>query len=205
KAKKAKKPGAGDFAANLELTDASQKLTLGKASIAGNLTSGLWDVNGNIGSITVKGAAEGAAGLPGTVRADGNIKRITLGACRHFDFFAGGFNPGVNRRADGAGDFNVAAAATIKSVKIKGWKLPRAAGIPRFFQDSNFSAATIKKASVLNIEMGDGGGLYALKDLPGRRGLGITSVTYKDTDSGTKWRYPSKSFSAVPDFNIFEL
>lgn len=198
----------GDFAANLELSDASRPVTLGSVSIAGSLTADSWVIAGGAGSITVK---RWATSRPGEdrmeIRAGGNMGAIKLGGCVGVDFLAG-IGPAeegtILRHAEGPGDF--VSQAKVKSVSITGIKLPKGEAIPRFFADSNFSAAKIGKVSLLNVlfdtpDVDDPFGFFALDD---PRAGGIASVKWRDTLNvknslwNGSWRASIGDVSATP-------
>jgi len=193
---------AGDFEANLALTDASAKATLGSAKIAGDLAATLWDIAGPMGALTVKGTARGAAfDAPLTVRAGGSIRGLTLGAVEHADFLAGVAALG-GRRPTAAGDF-ADPAAIIKSVSIKPPK--PAGGLPYadLFIDSNFAAATIGKAKIANADFDNAGRFFGFWALDTGTGKEIGAVQYKDlNDKARKWSWPKTVADAPLDMTI---
>ncbi len=193
---------AGDFAANLVLTDAAAKATLGGAKIAGDLLANLWDIAGAMGALTVTGAARGAAwDDPLTVRAAGSIKGITLGAVVHADFLAG-VGPIGGRRPVAAGDF-ADPSVTIKSVKIKPRKLATGTPYPDLFIDANFCAPTIGKAAIANADFTNDGRLFGFWARHQGTGKEIGGVRYKDLNDKTRnWSWPKTLAAPPPDMTI---
>jgi len=159
-------PGiTGDFSADVLLTSAD--------------TRGL-----SLGRMSVYGTARDT-----TVRTAGSMGGIMLGATEGSDFLAG-IDPAVGRRPTDPGHF-VNVLASIGSVRVKGFRLPRGVIPPRFVIDSNFSAATIGTVNLMNVEFDNSGnpfGLFALNQGTGRE---IRSVSYRDTLTGERWRYPT--------------
>jgi len=181
----------GHFGADLALRGlnvAAGKTALGSAKIAGDLLGCDWLVEAAMGKLTVLGTALGC-----TVRSDGSMLGLTLGASDGSDFLAGIADNG-KRHADAPGDFQDPDAA-IKSIQIKGWKIPKGEQPPRFVTDSNFSAGEIGAVSVLNPAGGDPYGLHVSMS----NGLeNVKQVRYKDTLSGEAgtWK-PGKPFLIV--------
>ena len=110
----------------------------------------------------------------------------------------------ILRHAEEPGDF--VSQAKVKSVSITGIKLPKGEAIPRFFADSNFSAAKIGKVSLLNVlfdtpDVDDPFGFFALDD---PRAGGIASVKWRDTLNvknslwNGSWRASIGDVSATP-------
>ncbi len=193
---------AGDFAADLILTDAAAKVTLGRAKIAGDLTARLWDIAGAAGTLTVKGAARGIdADNPLTIRAGGGVKSITLGAVEHADFLVGVGAIG-GRYPTAAGDF-ADQSSTIKSIKLKPQKVAKSAPYPDLFIDANFAAATIGKVSIANAVFANGGEAFGFRALDQGTGKEIAAVQYKDlNDKANNWSWPKTAAAAPLDMAI---
>ncbi|MFH1732956.1 MAG: clostripain-related cysteine peptidase [Planctomycetota bacterium] len=197
---------AGHFETDLILTGIlpagakAPKAILGAAHVAGDLNGVEWDITGGVGRLSVIGTAAGCS-----VRAAGSFDGIQLGAAFGTDFLAG-IAAGVAAEAVTAADF-VNPLATIKSVTIKGWKLPKGAAAPRFFGDSSFSAAQIGSVKLLNAAFANGGqefGIYVRATGSGRE---LNSVSYRDTATGASSRWPAKgggggSLGGTGDFEI---
>lgn len=172
----------GNFGADITLdgADANPKVTLGAAQIAGNLTNSLWDITGEIGTLTVTGTVDNS-----TIRSTGNVKSITLGASNGSDFLVG-INENVQRHAAEHSDFTN-SSATLKSFNIKGIK----GSSGRFFIDTNLSAGIFGKISLLNGDFDIGQtGIFAYDDPEGSRE--IQSVKYKDIVTKESWSWPLK-------------
>jgi hypothetical protein len=190
---------SGDFGANLNLTQNGlmSGKTLGSATIAGNLTSPLWDVVGDMGVLTVNRTAGGTAAAPITVHATHSIAGLVLGAASHADFWAGmTVVPAQTRHAAVGTTFDDPQAA-IKSITVRGWAVPTGTTPPAFFEDSNYSAAKLPIASILNVLLDNG-------QMP--FGFWATSITsVKGTDNRVKpsstWAWP-KQQSPGPDLTI---
>jgi len=197
---------AGHFETDLMLTGILPagakvpKAILGAARVAGNLNGVEWDITGGVGKFAVIGTAAGCS-----VRATGSFGGVQLGAAFGTDFLAG-IAAGVAANAVTAADF-ANPFATIKSVTIKGWKLPKGAAVPRFFGDSSFSAAQIGSVKLLNAVFANGGqefGIYVRATGSGRE---LNGVSYRDTATGARWRWPRKGGVGAPlggagDFEI---
>ncbi len=187
---------AGHFQANLLLDGTgARRTTLGSANVAGDLDEVLWYITGAMGRLTVKGTARDS-----TVRTSGDIAGITLGAASGSDFLAG-MSEETYRHAHDAGDFGP-TPAQIRSISIRGWRVPREDPIPKFFADSNFSAATIGSVSLLNAELLDGDefGVFALKTGSGRE---IRSVRYTDqANRDNNWRWSPRDGDIYADHEL---
>jgi hypothetical protein len=134
--------------------------------------------------------------LDSTVRTFGSMGSIILGAVQGSDFLAG-IEGAVDRHASLAADF-VNPQAIIKAVLIKGWRVPRGEVAPRFFENSNFSAASLGTVNLLNIadpNDGEAFGFFALDQSTGKE---IRSMKARDTVTGTKWQWP-----LLPDYEDF--
>ncbi len=180
----------GNFGADILLDgEGARKTTLGKVKIKGNLTSDLWDVYGNIGNVSVRGAVLGTDSQRVTVRSTGNMGSLKFGSVEKADFLAGIARNGKTN-ADSASDF-VNPWAYIKSVKIKGIK----GSSSRFFTDSTFSAARFKKISLLNLDAANPGGIFALDTDSVNE---IRSIKHKDRVTRQKWSWSTRSRSSMP-------
>ena len=175
----------------------ARRATLGRATIAGDLYDAVWSISGTMGNLKVKGVAEDMI-----VRSTDSMGSITLGAAINSDFQAG-VHSSVGSHPGSVGDF-VNTDARIRKVTIKGLKLPGIEEDPYFFENSNFSAASIGRVSVLNLWANNGGeefGFYAL-----HKGLGggaIASVAYRDTFTGERWTW--KPIEDDPMLNILDF
>jgi hypothetical protein len=184
----------GRFGADVKLAGANvaaKKTALGWAKIANNLTGSEWEVDHNMGKLTVTGTA-----LNSTVQSAGTMTGLKLGAADGSDFLAG-IADGVEDYAKTGADFEN-ADARIKSIAIAGWRIAKGDPIPRFLTDSNFSAATIGPANVRNADEAESSGLHVL-----RREVGgleqISSLRYKDTLTGESWSWrPGQPSPVVP-------
>ncbi len=189
----------GEFGANVSANSPNTKYALAKAYITGDVTSGVWEIIGNVGSVTVKGTVLGADELnPVTIRATGSISKITLGASKHADFLAGvnyddlltvrGFPIG---RADFIDPTNT--LATIKLFKIS--------GIPgsneTFFEDTNVSAVKFGKIMLRNADFSEGG-IFVANSADPLVNTEIYSVAHYNTNTGRKWSWSTKSGEAFP-------
>lgn len=165
--------GGLGFGADLSLSG-----SLGTAKVTGNLSGVNWGVAG-IKSLTVTGTADTSV-----IRSDHGIAGMTFGAVSHTDVLAG--VAGVVRHAAANGDF-LDTVASIGKITIKGWsvgkKTPQMSGL-QFFVDSNFSAASIGTASVLNADLTTTDGLWVRNTITPKP---VKSVSYKDALA--KWTY----------------
>jgi Tol biopolymer transport system component len=165
----------GHFGADVTLTGAAvpaRKPVLGSAKIAGDLLSGAtWDIqSGVVGKIAVTGTADHCI-----IRSGGDIQNITLGASNGSDFGAGVTLDllSSNRHAS-PGDPLGGPTGKIGSFTVKGFKVAKGQPKPRFFADSNLSAA----AATVKILNWDGtGGLFTPAG-------SLHSVTLKETEPG---------------------
>ena len=183
---------AGDFAADIELAGplvAGKTATLGTTKIAGNLTSDSWQIAGDLAGLTVTGRVQAA-----TVATTGNMGALSLGASAGADFLAGvtpaaGGVQGVTRHADDAADFT--ALRSIKSIAIKGIK--GAAASTSFFDDSNFSAASIGVATLINVKYDTGQAGANAADAFGFWAQSVKSVSQKTLLSKVgSWAWPKQ-------------
>lgn len=160
----------GSFAANLDLDGNAAGAALGSISVAQNAT-GLWDVTGSITKITVKGTFQG-----GTIASTGNMGTIAFGKITGSGVRAG-MDAALVGRPTAAGQFGT---ATIRSLKVTGWKVLPGQTLGKMVVDLSFSAAGILSAKLINVDLttGDGVGLYVLNAPPS-----LKIVTYVDTVS----------------------
>ncbi|MFA6134540.1 MAG: Ig-like domain-containing protein [Phycisphaerae bacterium] len=171
---------AGRFDADMILSGIgvlAGKPALGSVTIAGDLDTALWDIQGSIGSVSVAGTSRNSL-----VRSSGDITSIKIGASDGSDFGAGVSYDLL--QSDGhvaVGDTTNTPTGTIKTFTVAGWKILAGQPTPDFFIDSNISAK-IGKLSLLNW---DGlGGLFASAG-------SVKSIVYKDTaDKNNNWVYP---------------
>ncbi len=198
-AKGAKKASvAGDFDASLDLTGGPgvDRALLGTTKIAGALRGVSWDVAGEMGKLTVVGAVTGS-----TLRADGSMAGVKVGASVGSDFLAG-IDDNAFRRPDGPGEFDN-ILATIKSFKVKGIKT---AGAPRWlFSDSNVSAATIGTVALLNVDFANNDTPFGIWARDAGTGKEIKSVKWADKIEKTVkgiWTTKAGLVFALPDLAI---
>ncbi len=67
----------GDFAANLDINGTGYTTALGSAKIGGNLTSTLWNLSADVGTIVVLGSLSGE-----TISVDGGMTALIVGSCQ---------------------------------------------------------------------------------------------------------------------------
>ena len=165
---------------------------LANASIAGDLYDATWSIFGSMGNLAVKGIVENA-----TVTTQGNMGKLSFGAVIFSDFLAGVATSG--RHASSADDFT--SLARISAVSIRGIRLPDVEEDPFFFEDSNFSAASIGRVSLLNLWAASEGGKFGFWALDKQFGGSIASIRYKDTVSGNAFNWtPSDGQLDILDF-----
>ena len=131
---------AGNIGADIHLTGGAPKDTLGKASIAGQILAGTWDIAGSVGGIYAGGALEGwvldADGAVKTLSAKGTINGTITAAW--FSKIYSSFYFSANLTATGAdpkgnvsiGSFSavwgddcvIDVPGGIKSIKVSGWE-----------------------------------------------------------------------------------
>ncbi|NQU75501.1 MAG: peptidylprolyl isomerase [Planctomycetes bacterium] len=185
---------SGDFAADLMLNQdnaATAKNILGKVAIAGDwgddiqtiidgsydaaAYESIWDINGNVGSVTVKGSAGNVI-----LRAAGSIGRIAVAAAGHADFLAG-ISDAAERHAANVDEFEN-MLATIKSFKTTGIKVSKGQAAPAFlFLDSSLSASKIGTVKFLNADFDNGGQSFGVFARSTGTGKEIRSVTCINT------------------------
>jgi len=198
-AKKGVVGSAGDFQAGLSLSgEGASKAALGSAKIAGDLSEAEWDIMGEMGKLNVRGFARDV-----TVRTTSWMAGVTVGGADHADFLAG-VDAAVARRAGAAADF-VNPDAGIKSFKVTGIKVAKGEVPPRFFADSNISAATIGQVNLLNVDFDNGGTGFGVWGANQGTGKEIKSVKWSDkVDKAVKGRWPPKPGEVfdVPDLDV---
>ena len=121
---------------------------------------------------------------------------ILLGATDGSDFLAG-IADTAGRHASGEADF-VNPLAIIRSVKIKGLK----GSSDRFFVDSNFSAASLGTINLLNVDYSNNDESFGLFALDQDTGKEIRSISYRDTVTGERWKWPVVPVGGEIDFEI---
>jgi peptidyl-prolyl cis-trans isomerase A (cyclophilin A) len=163
----------GDFGAELTLQGEGTRASLGSARIGGG-ANGVWDIFGGTGAIAIRGLADGLR-----ICTTGSIAALRLGAARDSNFLAG-FNPSVftDPHAGGSVDFVPSLLSSIGSIRITGLAVPGGSPVPRFVDNSNFSAARMGSVQLRNVELSNTG-LYALG---GGDVSGIASVGIADSD-----------------------
>jgi hypothetical protein len=137
-----------------------------------------------------------------TVRTGGDMLGIMLGATVDSDFLAG-ISADAPRHAEDADDF-VNDSGYIGSITIRGVDLGEVDVY--LVENSNFSAASIRRASLLNVDTDNGGepfGFWALDE--GRRS-GIGSLSIRNTADNQRWfwRGGDEDFDLL-DFTAREL
>jgi hypothetical protein len=173
--------GSTTYGANLTVLGANasaNQVVLGSVSIGGDLTNAAWQIGGAMHRLTVGGTVDSS-----TVRADGRMGALVLGATNHADFLAGIARAAV-RFANGQADF-VNTDATIGSIRVHGYAVQAGQDVPRFVNDTNFSAAGVGPVSLLNA---NGADTYHIYTLTGA-GNGIASISYRDTADGYHWSW----------------
>ncbi len=140
----------------------------------------------SLGKLSVAGSA-----VDSFVWAIGSIGSISLGASYGSDFLVGCIPAEGDRHAKDRDDF-VVPEANIKSLKIKGLRVPKGEIAPRFVLDSNFSAPTFGSVSLLNIALGDeleSIGIFAYDQGTGKE---IGSIKFADTITGERGQWPPR-------------
>ncbi len=187
----------GDFAADLVLDGSATASNLGTVKIAGDVVNRDWTISGGLKSLTVTGSVTDS-----TIRTSGTMSKVTVGAAIGSDFLAG-IDPAVARHAAAGADFTN-TAALIGSFTVKGWKVASGDPIPRFFDDSNLSAAKINTVKLANMELDNGGTNFGMfvKNIVGARE--VKSVTCNDSYSGWTWSWRPKNENpfALQDFVV---
>ncbi len=183
----------GHFGANLRLSGhGARRNTLRSVIIGGDLYGAQWDITGSMGNLRVTGIVENT-----TVRTTSSMGTLLLGAVVNSDFLAGIVNSSV-RHAASALDFQN-PSASIRSVIIRGVKLP---GARYFFENSNFSAGSIRVVSLLNLWADNEGvpfGFFALSKSDG--GGAISSIRHRDAVTRERWRWrPQDGLLSILDF-----
>jgi len=186
----------GNFSGNLVLQGDSTSPALASASISGNVGAGTWNITGNVSSITVKGSATGLR-----VCTTGNIAKVALGSAVNCSFLAGFTSQFAGNHPATAADFDPGRLSSIGSIKITGFQVPKTQPIPRFVDNSCFSAAKLGTVQLTNVNLANCG-LYAKNT---GSADDIKSVTVSDTDPAHKgdpaynWSWPVKNSTAIAD------
>ncbi|MCF7958622.1 MAG: LEPR-XLL domain-containing protein [Phycisphaerae bacterium] len=175
----------GDFGADVTLTDkTNRKVTMGAASIAGDLVDSQWDIAGKLGNLTVKGIAEHS-----TIRSEGDINTIQLGASVGSDFQAG-LHDQSGRHASVYSDFEN-PQTKINSVKIRGVKNY----VGKLFTDSTLSAGQFGTLQLQDVDFDSQvSGIYTL-DVKGDDE--IKKVRHVDTAIKEVWTWTPKTGDGV--------
>ncbi len=173
-----------------------------KAGIAGNLGADMnfTDVGKrgrSLSKLRVAGTAVGAQ-----LRTIGDIGAVAFGATEMFDILAG-CDAGLLRHAEAVDDFTD-LDVKIGSVTIRGLKIPRGQVAPRFFTNSNISAASIGKVKLLNADFANDETAFGLFASKANEDTGIGSVKYRDTvdDQKWSWPFPEDQVYSTPDLTI---
>ena len=124
----------GDFGADVDLTNANMKMTLGRMQVAGRL-------------------------YEADVHSAGNIGQVMLGAMDGAGLYAG-VSANANSMPQGPGDFSM--LASIRGVNIRG--LPRGASGPgqSLFTNSNIAASSLGRIGLRNVAANNGGGTFGI-------------------------------------------
>ena len=162
----------GDFAAEMTLQGGGTAASLGSARIGGG-AGGTWNITGSTGQIAIRGQANSLR-----VSSTGNMASLTLGAVKDSNFLAGFNSSFSDPHPDSSDDFVPSLLSSIGSIRVTGLKIPAGSPVPRFVENSNFSAARIGAVQLMNVNLGNSG-LYALA---GGATSGIKSVRIADSD-----------------------
>ena len=186
----------GNFSPDVNLTGAATAKNLKSALITGDVIDADWRIRGVVGTFGVWGSFTDSS-----FRTTGSISKVILGAAVRSDFLAG-IDAQAVRHATTDDDFS--PAVIIGTFKVTGWRVASGQVPPRFFVDSNVSAAKVRATFLANMEIDNGGtdfGLFVM-DIPG---LGeVKSVASSDTHSGWSWTWKPRiedSF-ALQDFVV---
>jgi hypothetical protein len=135
----------GDFGADLALDDTSStKRTLGSATIGGDLLDAFWDIDGNVGKVSVAGVMDHTE-----IRAAGTAGFVMAGAVRSSRLF-GGVRDDVLGLPDSLDDF--AQVAGIKKLFVKG-----ISGVTEWFVDTVVAARAFGKVSLKGVRPANSG------------------------------------------------
>lgn len=188
----------GNFNADLNITGDVAKKNLSSATIYGDINDSLWTISGSSGAISIRGIVTNSA-----IRSTGSISSISVGAAIGSDFLAGIADTAA-RHAQTVNDF-LNTTASIGSFTVKGIAVAKGDPVPRFFADSNISAAKVGAVKLVNVELDNGNSPFGLfvKDIPGVSE--VKSVSASDVDSGFTWSWKPKieaDFNLLPDFTV---
>jgi hypothetical protein len=173
---------AGDLAADLQTPGG-----VGIASVAGDLLGASWDIDGDIRSLLVGGAARGA-----TVHTTGSTNRLVLGQAVDSDFLAGTWTS--SGRADSGYDFTGSGGFGV----IRVWGLRGRSGPD--VVNSNFSGGFVGSAVLSGVETYNEGQSFGLW-LPQDAAIG--GMLVNDYSSGLWYRWPGGSlFGSSADFGV---
>jgi cyclophilin family peptidyl-prolyl cis-trans isomerase len=177
----------GNFEAGLDINGTAGTLALGSAEISGG-ASGVWDIIGNTRVINIRGQADGLR-----ISTTGSMTSLTLGAAKDSNFLAGFDATFSDPHPSSSADFAPSMLSSIASIKITGLAVPTGSPVPRFVENTSFSAAKIGTVRLKNVNLGNSG-LYALAS---GAFSGIKSV--KISDSDPLWRLdPAHNWSWLP-------
>jgi hypothetical protein len=170
---------AGDFQADLHLSGLASfsKPILGSVSIAGNLCGASWNINGAVAGIKVAGEVGGMLSNDAvTIRSEGSMGAITVGAVCHADFLAGVIQD-VTRHAIAQSDVKP-AGKSIASFTVK----PAKGSTGLLVVDGNLSAASVGAVKLVNTKFNnDQAGLNETEDDFGIWSGTVKSVQCADT------------------------
>ncbi len=159
---------------------------LKRAVVRGDVNTTGWQIGGEIGSLTTKGTFRSSQAGVAKLRSGGSIGKLTLGAIENVDVFAG-IHAAAGRFAANSGDFNT-PGASIGSINIKGYRTKKGQLAPRFVVNSNFSAASMGRVKMTNIDLATSG-VHVLGG-----GDEIKSLSHRDkVDKARSFRYPGKA------------
>jgi hypothetical protein len=188
---------AGDFQADLTLSDAAAKATLGTMKVVGDVDGRVWKIAGALTSLTVTRTVQDS-----WIRAIGSIGSLTIGSADGSDFLAGA-DFAVAHRPPTAGEFlSTVAPIAIKAIKVTGWTMPAKTPAPAFVSDTNFSGRAIGTVSLLNLDYTSGSAPWGVWALDAGTGKEITSVAAYDNVLKTRWSWPLKGAATIPAGNF---
>jgi len=167
----------------------ARRPTLGSAIVRGDLYEAEWDIFGRMGSLTVLGRIETA-----TVRTTERMGRIAFGGVLDSNFLAG-ISREVQDRATQPEHVDN-PGARIQGITMLSRPLPGTGEGP-FFQNSNFSAASIGPVRLLNVNYYNAGrqfGFYAGT---------ISSISHRDTHTGEQWTWRKQNDGILSILDFF--
>ena len=179
---------AGDFGAEVWLSGTgvpTNGRTLGRATILGNMTSGFWGINGDLGSLYVAGAVQG-----GTLRTTGDMYSVTAGTFEYANVLAG-VRLDVWPRATEAYHF-ADPTATIHAFTVLGTAATGGGDLAwTDVSAGRFGTVSISNPAALWGELD----LWCLASAGGDE---IGRLTYRDPMSGQSWTYSTRSQTPLP-------